>query len=345
MATELDRPSPPVRQPPVTQGVIPAGEVVILRERDLDCDLQTAIARVRAAPETARSRILVVAAEEVAADSADRADAAARAEAAALADAAALAEAAALAQAAALAEEVGRAAAAVPKDPAAAAGGAAVPRLPTALRQIARRGEAQALSELGKRVRPLVGCLHRFLAEARAAIEAAGASLRAGETAAAGERLRALGDVTSWAEAVAEDLDAEARAASEGFQPVLTRDLVQEVAGQVEARLPRVRVGVAADLDVPPCWGRTADLAEAFFLGLVLVAQRIGERGTVAVELVAERGQVAHRFWGSGEPVPIGSAAVVARFRRLVERSGGTLAHDELGPHGTGVTLRLPAAG
>lgn len=44
--------------------ITPAGEVVILRESQLDCDLQTAIDRIRADEGTSTARILVVAAED-----------------------------------------------------------------------------------------------------------------------------------------------------------------------------------------------------------------------------------------------------------------------------------------
>lgn len=45
------------------RGMIPSGQVVILKESELDCDLATAIERVRAQEETSRSRILIVAPE------------------------------------------------------------------------------------------------------------------------------------------------------------------------------------------------------------------------------------------------------------------------------------------
>lgn len=56
----------PLRRPKTDgeRGVIPTGQVVILKERELDCDVATAIARLRAEPETAHSRILVVAPDD-----------------------------------------------------------------------------------------------------------------------------------------------------------------------------------------------------------------------------------------------------------------------------------------
>ena len=44
--------------------IIPTGQVVILREAELDCDLGTAIERVRAQGETSQSRILIIASDE-----------------------------------------------------------------------------------------------------------------------------------------------------------------------------------------------------------------------------------------------------------------------------------------
>lgn len=52
---------------PASPVVIPNSQLVILRERELDCDLATAIERVRADESTSRARILVVGSQESAA--------------------------------------------------------------------------------------------------------------------------------------------------------------------------------------------------------------------------------------------------------------------------------------
>ena len=51
-------------EPASRPAVIPTSQVVILREDELDCDLATAIQRVRDSADTARSRILVVGPDE-----------------------------------------------------------------------------------------------------------------------------------------------------------------------------------------------------------------------------------------------------------------------------------------
>ncbi len=45
---------------PVSSTVIPSGQVVILRENELDCELSTAIQRIRSNEQTSHSRILIV---------------------------------------------------------------------------------------------------------------------------------------------------------------------------------------------------------------------------------------------------------------------------------------------
>jgi len=115
-----------------------------------------------------------------------------------------------------------------------------------------------------------------------------------------------------------------------------------ETAGQVEARFPRLRITVAPRPE-SLCAARPADLAEAFFLALVLVAQRVGGQGAITVDFESAADGVLHRFVGRGEPRKVSAPETVARFRQLVvDQLGGRVLPDVLGTSGTGLQLLLP---
>lgn len=282
-----------LRHPEPASGVIPTSQVVILKEQDLDCDLATAIRRVRSSAETARARILVVAPDD------------------------------------AEAHDVGDG---EPRE-------LPLPSAPTTLSQVVRCAEQAASARFGARLEPLGACFERFLEEARWALEDIRRDPR-------GDGARVLGEVLDWTGAVAEDLRTEARLAASGFQPTETRELVLEMGRQVEAHFPGLRVSVAPVEGSSTCWARPAELAEAFFLALVLAAHRIGGRGAVIVEITEigeEAAEVDHRFVGHGEPSEVHAPQVAARLRAIVHRHDGRISPDRFGPHGTGFSLRLPS--
>ena len=280
MATELDPTSP--HPASATPGILPDHEVVILRERELDCDVATAIARVRADPETARARILVVDEDDT-----------------------------------------------PPEASSSPASWAAPPG------QMVRRAERHGASAIGHRTQPLVRCVMRHLEEADAVLaDGPAADPRAWER---------LASLLRWAREGTADLAAEADAAAAGWVPVATRDLAIEMAGAAEARFPGLRVTVATSDEWPYCRGRPDELAEVFFLAIGLVASRIGGRGGVAMALSRDAGWARFRVLGTGEPRPLEAPALVVRFRQLVAAHGGAIEQDQLGAHGAGLIVRLPA--
>jgi hypothetical protein len=275
-------------------GVIPTSQVIVLKEKELDCDLATAIHRIRACEETSHTRILVIAADEAETDL-----------------------------------------------EAPATDGALIP-VPTTLGQVSRRGQQQAVSALGEELRPLGTCLTRYTGELRAAIDQLVRELPADAASSCGASLRWLEEIAEWTRALAEDLEPRLDRARRGVQLVDTHEVMVEMAGQVEARFPRLRITVAPKPD-SACVARPADLAEAFFLALVLVAQRIGGQGAIGVEFESAADGLLHRFVGSGEPRRVSAPETVARFRRLVvDQLGGRVLPDVLGASGTGLQLLLP---
>ena len=274
----------------VVPGAISTSQVIVLKEQDLDCDLATAIERIRANEDTSRSRILVVAADHGE-------------------------------------DEVEEAV--VEETPVVA---------PSTPSQAARRGQQLALERLGGSLEPLGACLQHYLQEMRAAVEQLSGEL----PAAAQAPLRTLQQALGWSDALASDLAAQTLAAGAGVTLVDPYDLMKDTAMEVEMAFPRLRVTLGAPVD-QSCSGRPADLAEAFYLGLSLVAQRIGGLGAVSVDFEQRLGSLAIHISGQGEPTRDVSPDCVARFRKLVvDRHGGRVHHDRLGPGGAGLFLHLP---
>jgi len=274
-------------------GVIATSQVIVLKEQELDCDLATAIQRIRTCEETSQSRILVVAAD----DEAPEVD---------------------------------------------ASNDLAVPATaPTTLGQVARRGGEAALVRIARELQPLEACLHRYLAEMQDAVAQVQGSLSVEQQGHAG--IQALSQALDWTDALASDLSERVRDAAQGFQVVDTHELLIDMASQVEATYPAVRVTVGP---VPGICRRAKPtaLAEAFFLGIVLVAQRIGGRGSVTVEVEQTAASLAYRFLGHGEPRRVSAPECVRRFREIVvDLHGGRIHQDDLGSDGTGLVIHLPA--
>src|SRR5262249_23624187 len=61
MSSKLETRKPATGAKP---GVIPTSQVIVLKEQELDCDLATAIHRIRSCEETSHTRILVIAADD-----------------------------------------------------------------------------------------------------------------------------------------------------------------------------------------------------------------------------------------------------------------------------------------
>jgi len=279
--------------------VIPTGQVVILREADLDCDLATAIEQIRANDETSRSRILVIGADD----------------------------------------ERGTAAPADADTP------LPCPRMPMTPAQLGRRREIGALTEVGQRLAALLGCLDLFEDETAAALDELDESIQDQSRARLKNRVGVLRDIRAWAAQVTDDLRAEAQAAATGRRMCDSEELCDEVAGQVRARFPAIRIRRVPSAGHRLCRGRSADLAEAFFLALVLVAHRIGGAGVIQIEITAGEQFLVHRILGLGEPRRIRAPELVERFRELVvDRHGGRIQPDLHGPDGTGLTIELPLA-
>lgn len=275
--------------------MIPTSQVVILKESELDCDLVTAIQRVRSHRETSRSRILIVAPESEEDAELDR------------------------------------------------PGDGTPPPAPTTAGQVARRGEEAALRAVGARLEPLLECLERFFGESRGVLEDLSEAVADAARASLAERVRVLSEILDWSRAVAAELETETRLARGGYREVDVHDLLAEMAGQVEAYYPGVRVTVRAATGTSWVRGRAADLAEAFFLALSSCACRIGARGALTVEIEGGGGRVQVRILGHGQPHEVQLGEAAARLRELlVARHGARILPDRLGPGGTGITLDLP---
>ena len=275
--------------------LIPNSQVVILREGELDCDLATAIRRVRDNEETSRSRILVIGAEDGGEVSVQDCDV-------------------------------------LP-----------CPSMPMTPAQLGRKREVGALGQVGGRMLALLSCLERFDQESSDALADLDDAIEDQSRARLKGKVAVLREIREWTLEVAADLRTEASAAAEGRRLIDTHELFAEIIGLCEMHFPGVRIHLAAGGERTQCRGRGADLAEAFFLGLVLTAHRIGGAGAVQVEIARRGDHLAHRIYGLGEPRPVAVGALIERFREIVVAGhGGRVLPDAHGPHGTGLTLELP---
>jgi hypothetical protein len=264
---------------------------VILKESELDCDVATAIQRIRDNEETARHRILVIAPD--------------------------------------VGDESG-----APRTH--------VPPMPTTLAQVARRSECDVLAQANQRVVPLLACLERFLDEASVAWKELDDSIEEAPRARLRNQSHTLREILDWAGAVADDLRRESAGIESGRRTIDTRNLLFEMAGQIETLFPAVRVQLLPG-GASHCIGRAAELAEAFYLALALTAQRIGGKGTIAIEIDEARDHLVHRIWGQGQVCEIEARESIERFRNLVvDRHHGRITPDVLGPHAAGMTIHLP---
>ncbi len=276
--------------------VIPHGNVVILREAELDTDLTTAIRRVRTSRETQGSRILIIGPDDAGAGQKD-----------------------------------------------AQGGPLPVPAMPTSVLQVARIGGEQALRDFARDHRPLLQTLERFFEETRWVLDEIEEAGEEGIRARLKNRVRVTRDILSWIQCVVDDMEAGLFAAETGVVTVELQALMQEAQGHAESFFPGIQISLAAAEQEMTCRGRATALAEAFFLALVLTAHRIGGEGSIAVEPVVEERHLTYRILGLGDPVPVEAAEATARLREIVvERHGGRIQPDALGPFGTGLCLSLP---
>ncbi len=276
--------------------VIPAGNVVILREAELDTDLATAIRQVRATEDTQNSRILIIASDEQ-----------------------------------------------VAPQPACEARDLPVPDMPTSVLQVARAGGEQTLAEFARGYRPLLQSMGRFFEETSWVLDEIEEAGEEGIRARLKSRVRVARDILSWTQCVVDDLEAGLSAAETGVVTVNLQTLMQEALGHVESFFPGVRISLGAADQEMRCRGQATGLAEACFLALVLTAHRIGGEGSITVEPIAEKAHLTYRILGIGEPTHVQAPEATARLRELVvERHGGSIQPDVLGPFGTGLRLTLP---
>jgi len=276
--------------------VIPQGNVVILREAELDTDLATAIQRVRTAKETQGSRILIIGPDDA---------------------------------------TTGR--------DASKNGPLPVPAMPTSVMQVARASGEQTLAEFARGHRPLVQSMGRFFEESSWVLDEIEEAGEEGIRARLKSRVRVARDILSWIQCVVDDMDAALVAAETGIVAVDLQTLMQEAQGHVESFFPGIRISLGAADQEMKCRGQATALAEGCFLALVLTAHRIGGEGAITVEPTAEEAHLTYRILGLGEPVPIEAPTATARLRELVvERHGGQIQPDALGPFGTGLRVTLP---
>lgn len=291
--TPTHEPSVAVPRPPA---VIPTGDVVILREDELETDLATAIQRVRDDANTSRSRILIVGPDPVS-----------------------------------------------PEVETTAPGELPLPRVPVTATQLGRLRERRVLEDLGAR-------FHR-LVESLAMLEGEVASMAAGLGHDAAEAPRAhtqsgvhrIAEALDWTREIIDELGVEADRLEQGMRPCPITELVDEAARQVETFFPGVRVRVGHE-SVPSVAARSAELVEAYFHALVVVAHRIGGVGVVQVTLHVDGPFVVTAFLGLGEPQVVDAQELVARLREIVHAHGGRIRPTEHGAHGTGVELVWPRA-
>ena len=277
--------------------IIPTGDVVVLREDELDTDLTTAIGRIRSDEATARSRILIVRSEERAA--------------------------------AAEADEVGD---------------APIPAMPVSAAQFGRMRERAAIEAIGERLETIVDCMAMFADEAEATIHQLDEDATEAPRARIQSQVRRCSELLGWSRETLKELRVESRRAAAGLRFVEVGELVVEAARNVEALFSDVRVEVERPGAIPAIPARSAELAEALFLAVGLVVQRIGRVGTVQVSHELGEGELQLRVVGYGEPKQVAAGASIARFRTIVEAHGGRIMPSELGAAGTGLILALPMA-
>lgn len=262
-------------------------DVVILRESEVGGDLADAIARVRADRKTARSQILIIAAE--AGDSRDQPPVAERA------------------------AEPGNGA------------GVEAQATPFALDHSDATSSSRATARWGARLTHLVDDLEQFLRENQREVDAMAEAISEGTRAQLQHRTQVLSDIVSWTRAVATDLRTVSGAMLRGRLPVDLADLVEEFVAQRDGAMEQVRLavepalggdefGTEVDTD-PPAARRLLQHAAR------LLADRVGATGGVAISVHAEREAVHVTLRGRGKSLGVGKTRA-AQVRHMAERLG-----------------------
>ncbi len=212
-----------------------------------------------------------------------------------------------------------------------------------------------SVTGLAQRLNLSVDCLRRFLDESDMVIESL---LRAPATHESKRHADTLREIHEWTREVVTEIATTVQDEFTGPVPVDLYELTRNAADQVTAKFQNIHLSQATDPTIDnqqaaQCFANGSALEAALRDALELVAQRIGGRGGVAVQLGRESATtVKIRILGLGEPghrLAADKRNVFAERleelrKRFAREFGGWLWHDILGPGGTGLVVHLPAA-
>lgn len=206
---------------------------------------------------------------------------------------------------------------------------------------IALRRGGEVARTLGDHFLALAECQQLFCSELRERLQQLDTAIAEATRAQLKGAVRDVLHVLDWVDSVQADFAVSSRRAAAGAEPVDVADVCAAIAAQ--SRALQRQVDVAGAL-VRPWWGEAAALHEVVRAGVALVVERTG--GVGAIRILVEEGEQGPQVCvaSSAEPVDGVDAASVVRFRTAVERIGGRVRPDAMGPGGAGMVIELPAS-
>lgn len=199
---------------------------------------------------------------------------------------------------------------------------------------------AEVARRLGTRFTVHAESQQLFLDELRARIVAIDGAVAEASRAKLKGALGELLAVLDWCDAVQTDVLQEARAASEGEEPIDLAILAEE---QVVPRLGLDRPVLVRGHGARSYWGRASLLADLLRHGAEVLDERAAGPGAIGVTIEEVDGRLRIRFQALGEPADQIDAAVVRRFRATVDALGASVLPGEHGVGGTECVVELPA--
>lgn len=218
---------------------------------------------------------------------------------------------------------------------------AGTPSDTTGLRDLVLAGQAEARAGVAERFLDLLECQERFLAELRQSLGELGEAVHGDSRVRLLRHCHTLGEILDWAETVQADLRREAEQAREGRCPSDVAVLLREIAAEIEAEDPAVRIQVAETSAKTLTWAEPRLVRRGLRSAVLAVLER--GSGGVAAEVGHEAGRVRLHLLGLGEPKPLQDKGLVEEVRDLLGvRHGAVLQPGPSGSGGTGLVILLP---
>jgi len=201
------------------------------------------------------------------------------------------------------------------------------------------RRTGEVAKRIGERVLLLAECQQQFLGELRTGLQALEGAVVDDARIRLQACVRSAITVLDWCDSLQDDLLGEGRRAARGWQPIDLAEFCGDVATESAAH------GIAAVVTggtAQPWWGDAGLFAETMRAGLAVVAERSAGPGVIRIEISGTQEAARVRIAGNGDPVAEIDESAIHLFRQAVERLGGRVVPDALGPGGTGLILELP---